>query len=95
MTGLGAAITGIRQCCCDARQGGILGPAASLVLVLRRRLVFPGFMMADRAPGGGAQETVMTRHVSGGTANHGALDASLCISRNYRRHNEQRQYQTA
>jgi hypothetical protein len=66
-----------------------------LVLILRRLLVLPGFMMPDRAPGGGAQETVMTRHVSGGTANHGALDASLCISRAYRRHNEQRQYQTA
>jgi hypothetical protein len=30
---------------------------------LRRLLVLPGFMMADRASGGRAQQTVMTRHV--------------------------------
>jgi hypothetical protein len=58
-------------------------------------LVLPGFMMADRASGGRAQQTVMTRHVPRGTADHGTLDASLCVSWNHRHGNEQRQYETA
>jgi hypothetical protein len=70
-------------------------PAASLLLVLRRLLVLPSFMMSDRAPGGRTQQTVMTRHVSRGAADHGTLDASLWVSRNYRHGNEQRQHQTA
>jgi hypothetical protein len=58
-------------------------------------LVLPGFMMADRASGGCPQQAVMTCNVSRDTADHGTLDASLCVSRNHHHGNEQRQYQTA
>jgi hypothetical protein len=49
------------------------------VLGLRRLIILTGFMMADRAPGGRAQQTVMTCDVSRGTADHGTLDTALCF----------------
>ena len=65
----------------NCRQAGAMSRSMG---GLRRLRVFVGFVMADCAACGSTQYAMMTREMPSGTANHGTLEAALCVGGNRR-----------
>jgi hypothetical protein len=82
----------------DASAGSV-GAAGTIttqwLMRLRRLLVFLGLVMANCASSGRSHQTVMARKVPDGTANDRTSYATLCLSRNRRYGNDERQCSAA